>query len=51
MSERDPLDVSLHDDELHDELVLMAQLIIAASESDSLGQDEVDGLLGVPDPA
>lgn len=44
----DPLDVSLHDDELHAEVWLTAHLIIAATELDEhLSQDEIDRLLGV----
>lgn len=44
----DPLDVSLHDRELHDEGALTAHLIIAATESDEhLSQDEIDRLLGL----
>lgn len=44
----DPLDVSLHDDELHDEVGLTAHLIIAASDSDEhLSKDEIDRLLGL----
>lgn len=49
MSEqRDALDVSLHDHELHEEVVLTAHLIIAANESETrLGQERLDRILGV----
>jgi hypothetical protein len=43
-----PLDVSPHDHQLHDEAGLTAHLIIAASDSDGhLSQDEIDRLLGI----
>ena len=44
----DPLDVSLHDSELHEEVDLTARLIIAANESTSvLTQRQIDEILGV----
>ncbi len=44
----DSLDVSLHDLELHDEVVLTAHLIIASNEADGrLSQHEIDLLLGL----
>ena len=44
----DPLDVTLHDDELHAEVELTAHLIVAATESDEhLSQGEIDRLLGL----
>jgi hypothetical protein len=48
----DPLDVSLHDHELHDEVTLTTQLIIAASDEDEhLSQAAIDRLLGVSIPS
>ena len=48
VSERSSLDVSLHDDDLADEVDLMVRLIIAANESDStLARDDIDEILGV----
>ena len=42
----DPFDISLHDHELHEEVVLCAQLIIAASESSGpLDQAQIDAIL------
>lgn len=47
----DQLDVPLEDAELLAEVELTTNLIIAASESEAtLGQDEVDRLLGVDSP-
>lgn len=46
---RDALDVSLHDNELADEVELTVRLMVAANESDDpLGQQQVDAILGVP---
>ncbi|QNN54064.1 hypothetical protein [Nocardioides mesophilus] len=48
----DKLDVPLEDAELLAEVELTTNLIIAASESDEvLDQDEVDRLLGVEHPS
>jgi len=48
VSERCSLDVSLHDDDLADEVDLMVGLIVAANASDhALAQDEIDEILGV----
>jgi hypothetical protein len=48
----DQLNVPLEDSELLAEVELTTNLIIAASESEAtLGQDEVDRLLGVEAPA
>jgi hypothetical protein len=48
----DVLDVSLHDHELHDEVVLTTHLIIAANESPGrLSQSHVDRILGVRQPS
>ena len=48
VSERGSLDVSLHDDELADEVDLMVCLIVAANDCDRvLAQDEIDEILGV----
>lgn len=45
----DPLDVSLVDTVLLDELELTTDLIIAATQSDQhLSQDEIDALMGLP---
>lgn len=45
---RDALHVSLHDDELFEELQLTTDLIIAASQADEpLGPRDVDRLLGL----
>ncbi len=42
------LDVSLHDDDLADEVEMTARLMVAANESDApLGTEAVDRLLGV----
>ncbi|MGZ4470721.1 MAG: hypothetical protein ACXVXM_02030 [Nocardioidaceae bacterium] len=42
------LDVSLHDDDLAEEVDLMVGLIVAANESDrALAQAEIDEILGV----
>ncbi len=44
----DSLDVSLHDRELHEEVVLTTNLIIASSEADGrLSQDQIDQMLGL----
>lgn len=44
----DPLEVSLHDSELHEEAELTTRLIIAVNESASgLSQREIDVILGV----
>ena len=42
------LDVSLHDDDLADEVELTARLMVAANEVEhALAQEEVDAILGV----
>jgi hypothetical protein len=52
VSQRDPLDVSLHDRELHDEVELMGRLIVAANGSSArLSSEMVDELLGLSAPA
>ncbi len=44
----DSLDVSLHDRELRDEVVLTTNLIIASSEADGrLTQEQIDEMLGL----
>lgn len=44
----DALDVSLHDDDLREEVELTTQLIVAANESDqALTMQEIDAILGV----
>ena len=48
VSERSSLDVSLHDDDLADEVDLMVRLIVRANESDcTLAQEHIDEILGV----
>lgn len=48
MIHRDALDVSLHDSDLHEEVVLTTHLMIAATDSaEHLSQQEVDSLLGL----
>lgn len=48
VAERCSLDVSLHDDDLADEVDLMVRLIVAANESDhALAQGDIDEILGV----
>lgn len=43
----DPLDVSLHDAELREELELTVRLIVAANDSETvLDQREIDEILG-----
>jgi hypothetical protein len=43
---RDPLDVSLTDNDLHEELLLLARLMLASNDSDGpLGPTAVDQLL------
>ncbi len=43
-----PLDVSLHDEDLHDGVALMTKLIVAANDFDEhLPQEEIDRTLGV----
>jgi hypothetical protein len=43
-----PLDVSLHDADLREELDLTVRLIVAANDSDTvLGQREIDEILGM----
>ncbi|MGZ4452462.1 MAG: hypothetical protein ACXVWX_05990 [Nocardioides sp.] len=45
---RDALDVSLHDDELCDEVEWTARLMIAANESEGrLASESIDEILGV----
>lgn len=49
MTDRDTLDVSLHDDELHDEVLITARLMIAANEAPgALSREQVDRILGAP---
>lgn len=44
----DSLDVSLHDDELRDEVDLTVRLIVAANQSDGmLSRRDIDEVLGV----
>jgi hypothetical protein len=44
----DQFDVSLEDSDLLGEVELTTNLIIAATESEALSQDEIDQLLGLP---
>lgn len=47
--DEDALSVSLHDATLHDELVLLVELVVAASESTTrLTQDQIDRVLWLP---
>ncbi|HEX6875314.1 MAG TPA: hypothetical protein VF165_06620 [Nocardioidaceae bacterium] len=49
MTDRDALDVSLHDGELREEVELTIQLIVAVNESGrGLSPDEIDEILGIP---
>ncbi|MGZ4443803.1 MAG: hypothetical protein ACXVXC_11630 [Nocardioidaceae bacterium] len=44
----DPFDVSLHDHELHQEVLITTLLMIAPNQTDGcLGQEQVDRILGV----
>jgi hypothetical protein len=46
---RDPFDIDLHDDELDNEILLLTQLMVAASESDrTLSQAAIDSVLTNP---
>jgi hypothetical protein len=48
-AERCSLDVSLHDEDLADEVDLMVRLIVAVNEADhALAQGDIDEILGVP---
>lgn len=48
MSDRDPLDVSLHDSDLREELELTTQLIVAVNEAGrALSVEEIDEILGI----
>ena len=48
VSKRSSLDVSLHDEDLADEVDMMVRLIIAANESDhTLAREDIDEILGV----
>jgi len=48
ISAEDPLDVSLHDSELADEVELLTCVVLAANESDRpLSQEEIDEALGL----
>ena len=48
VSKRSSLDVSLHDQDLADEVDMMVRLIIAANESDrTLAREDIDEILGV----
>ena len=48
VSEQSSLDVSLHDQDLADEVDMMVRLIIAANESDrTLAQEDIDEILGL----
>jgi hypothetical protein len=45
---RDSLNVSVHDGDLHDEVVLLVCLMVSANESASaLSQREIDEILGL----
>ena len=49
MDDSDILDVSLHDVELFEEVVLTAHLIVCANESERpLSQHNIDAILGKP---
>lgn len=49
LTERDALDVSLHDVELREEVELTTRFIVAVNESGrALSIDEIDEILGIP---
>ena len=49
LTDRDALDVSLHDGELREEVELTTLLIVAVNESGgALSPDEIDEILGIP---
>ncbi len=45
-------DPSLHDEQLENEIKLVGELVLAASQSeDHLSQERIDEILGIPGPA